>query len=332
MRPRGALVRVHGVDLQKSRRTPTNVATQTQSRGWDQPSRRRVARYRVQAPLDVTVLRSGIPDTLPGRSVNVGERGIAAVLSGELTPGETVGLEVRLPLIANPLRTRALVRYYDRLRCGMEFVGLSNEQQAAIRDWVELAKAPAESETSSIAEDAGEAQASGESHPEVSKPDNAGPEPRPVPSRRRRGTLWTLLLIACAVLGAALWWRWHQEWEELESGLAARSVTGSEKRTHVPAEVMEKLLLHRVEPEYPAAARPGKLQGIIVLDVVIGADGTVGEMRALNGPEVLSRAAMEALRWWKFQPYRVNGQAVEVETTVAVEFKSPTISSETSSQ
>src|SRR4029077_2996605 len=114
------------------------MAAGAQEQWRDQPSRRRGMRYRVQAPLDVTVLRSGIPDTLPGRSVNVGERGIAAVLSGELTPGETVGLEVRLPLIANPLRTRALVRYYDRLRCGMEFVGLSSEQQAAIRDWVEL--------------------------------------------------------------------------------------------------------------------------------------------------------------------------------------------------
>ena len=51
--------------------------------GWDRPSRRRLPRYRVQAPLDVTVLRSGIPDTVPGRSVNLCERGIAAT-GGEL--------------------------------------------------------------------------------------------------------------------------------------------------------------------------------------------------------------------------------------------------------
>src|SRR5438270_9870680 len=113
----------------------------------------------------------------------------------------------------------------------------------------------------------------------------------------------------------------------MASGSATNS-TNNEKRAHVPAEVMEKLLIHRVDPEYPEAARPGRLQGVIVLDVVVGPDGSVVQMRALNGPEVLSRAAIEALRWWKFQPYRVNGQPVDVETTVAVEFKRPVINSQ----
>src|SRR6202047_536222 len=90
--------------------------------GWDRPSRRGLPRYRVQAPLDVTVLRSGIPDTVPGRSVNLGEGGIAAVLAGEFLPGETVGVEVRLPFVAVPLRARAVVRHHDKLSSGMEFV------------------------------------------------------------------------------------------------------------------------------------------------------------------------------------------------------------------
>src|ERR1700758_4166308 len=111
------------------------MAASTQIRPWSGPSRRRVPRFRVQAPLDVTVLRSGIPDTLPGRSVNVGERGAAAVLAGGVLPGEAVGVEIWLPVAAHPLRTRALIRHHDNLRCGMEFVGLSVEQQAAIRDW-----------------------------------------------------------------------------------------------------------------------------------------------------------------------------------------------------
>jgi len=54
---------------------------------------------------------------------------------------------------------------------------------------------------------------------------------------------------------------------------------------------------------------------------VVGRDGSVVSMHALNGPEVLARAAMDALRWWKFEPYRVNGEPAVVETTVAVEFK-----------
>src|SRR6202163_4512361 len=100
------------------------MSTEPQTSGWGGPSRRRVPRFPLQTTLDVTVLRSGIPDTMPGRSVNVCERGIAAMLAGELVPGESVGIEVRLPLLADSLRTRAMVRYQDKLRCGLEFVGL----------------------------------------------------------------------------------------------------------------------------------------------------------------------------------------------------------------
>jgi len=84
---------------------------------------------------------------------------------------------------------------------------------------------------------------------------------------------------------------------------------------------MEKLVTHRVDPDYPAAARPEKLQGVIVLDVVVGRDGKVVAVHALNGPEILAQSATDALRWWRFEPYRVNGEPVVAETTVAVEFK-----------
>jgi len=53
----------------------------------------------------------------------------------------------------------------------------------------------------------------------------------------------------------------------------------------------------------------------------VGRDGSVVEMRPLSGPDVLARAAMETVRWWRFEPYRVNGEPGMVETTVAVEFK-----------
>jgi protein TonB len=84
---------------------------------------------------------------------------------------------------------------------------------------------------------------------------------------------------------------------------------------------MQKLLVHRVEPVYPPEARAERLEGTIALDIVIGRDGSVESVHALNGPDVLARAAMDALRWWKFEPYRINGKPTLVETTVAVEFK-----------
>lgn len=98
-------------------------------------------------------------------------------------------------------------------------------------------------------------------------------------------------------------------------------VTAEKPQAQVAAEVMEKLLVHRVEPMYPAEARKADLQGVIAVDIIIGRDGSVVGMHAVNGPEVLARAAMDVLRWWKFEPYRVNGEPAVVETTVAVEFK-----------
>jgi TonB family protein len=136
--------------------------------------------------------------------------------------------------------------------------------------------------------------------------------------RDKRG--WIFLLLSTAVLLAVLWWHWNRGWEDLESGLQGNEKT-AQPQAHVPADVMAKLVTHRVDPDYPEAARRENLQGVIVLDVVVGRDGSVLGMRAVNGPEVLAQAAMDALRWWRFEPYRVDGQPAVVETTVAVEFK-----------
>ena len=305
---------------------------------WSGRSRRRVDRFPLGAALDVTVLRSGIPDTVPGRSVNVCESGIGAMLAGELIPGEAVAIEVQLPLEAAPLRTRAMVRHQDKLCCGLEFVGLSTDQRFAIRNWTNEAKAEAEieiqrktiqiqsnsaAETNLAVSPAPITANRGAVGRGVGERISGGGGPRG-PRRRRSGPRWTVAL-ACAaivIVLAAFWWRWNRGWNELESGLRSQEMVLAEKpQAQVPAEVMQKLLIHRVEPKYPAEARKAKLQGIIALDIVVGRDGSVVGMRALNGPEVLARAATEALRWWKFEPYRVNGEPAVVKTTMAVEFK-----------
>ncbi len=286
------------------------MATGAQAR--EQASRRRWLRYRVQALLDVTVVRSGVEDTLPGRSVNLGEGGISAVLAGELLPGEAVGVEIRLPQAANPLRARALVRHQDKLRSGLQFVGLSAEQRAAIRNLLGDAKAELEPGVrGKIPIDAGKGSERGGSSGVQSL------------VRRRPGRGWIFLLVSAAILLTVLWWRWNRGWEDLESGLprGERTVESQRPQAQVPAEVMQKLVTHRVDPEYPPAARPAKLQGVIVLDVVVGRDGSVMDVRALNGPDVLAQAAMEALRWWRFEPYKVDGKAIVVETKLAMEFK-----------
>jgi TonB family protein len=291
------------------------MSAAAQTHGWDKPSRRRVPRFLVRVPLDVTILRSGIQYTLPGRLVNLCERGLGAVLAGEVLPDEAVGVEVRLPLAADPLRTRALVRHYDRLQCGVEFIGLSAEQQALIRQWAEQSKPEPEPEVLKTSVSETEDQGGGTR-------DLPGPGTPEKPNRTRRGGVWTTLVVLAAILAAAFWWRWNRAWEELESGLPDHGAASAvQPRVQVPAEVMEKLLVHKVEPDYPDAARKAKLQGIVVLEIVVGRDGSVVGIRPMNGPEVLAQSAMDALRWWKFEPYRVNGEPTVVETTVAVEFK-----------
>jgi TonB family protein len=143
-----------------------------------------------------------------------------------------------------------------------------------------------------------------------------------IPKKRQPIPSWIIALAAGAVIAVILWWHWNRGWQELEAPLKEERAASVQKpQVQVPAEVMEKLLVHRVEPVYPAEARKSKLEGTIALEIVVGRDGSVVNMRALNGPDVLARAAMDALRWWKFEPYRLNGEPVVAATTVAVEFK-----------
>lgn len=278
-------------------------------------------RFRMQAPLDVTVLRSGIPDTVPGRAMNVCERGIAAMVAGELVPGESVGVELRLSQAIEPLRTRATVRYQDKLRCGLEFVAMSAEQRAAIRDWAKGTKA--EPETGGAGP--GVVLEKSERKEFANLKDtgsSGGDESRGRRRKSHRGAWWIAVLLLIGIAAAVSWWKWNRAWEQLESGLKnSEPAAADTARVQVPTEVMQKLLVHRVEPVYPPEARKENLQGIIAIDILVSRDGSVTSMKALNGPDVLASAAMDALRWWKFEPYRVNGEPAEVETTMAVEFK-----------
>jgi TonB family protein len=289
------------------------LMTNGPKRDWEGPSRRRVPRFELQAPVDVTVVRSGMPSTVPGLSTNLGERGIAAVISGELIPGESVEVEIKLSPTTEPLQLHAIVRYQDQKRCGLEFVTMTPEQRALIREW---ARDPRHEGTS-----AGAVAAKLDKKEAVRQ---GPPVPHPNSRKPRRGLRrFGAVVLLMIVVGVAIFvWRWNRGWYQIESGLrSAQGLTEEKAPVRVAADVMQKLLVHRVEPAYPPEARDENLQGIIAVDIVVGPDGSVRSVRALNGPDVLARAATGALRWWKFEPYRMKGEAVAVESTVAVEFK-----------
>lgn len=273
-------------------------------------------------PLDVTVLRSGIPDTVPGRALNVCERGMGAIVAGELVTGESVGVEIRLSATDEPLRTRATVRYQDKLQYGLEFTAISNDQRNTIRDWAKGIKPTVEDTSNTGVLLKGKVEPANERPRQQTSQGGGGGGRRRVAKRKGRGKVVLLGAVLALIAATGFWWRWSRSWADLESGAQNTQSASLEKpKAQVPPEVMQKLLVHRVEPVYPAEARKQRLQGVIALNVVVGRDGSVINMQPLNGPDILAQAAMDALRWWKFEPYRLNGEPAVVETTLAVEFR-----------
>jgi periplasmic protein TonB len=84
--------------------------------------------------------------------------------------------------------------------------------------------------------------------------------------------------------------------------------------------VMEGALVHRVDPLYPGIARAIHLSGTVRLEAIIGTDGEVQNLEVLNGNPILARAAIEAVRQWRYRPALLNGAPVEVETYITVNF------------
>jgi protein TonB len=79
-------------------------------------------------------------------------------------------------------------------------------------------------------------------------------------------------------------------------------------------------LIHQVQPVYPAPARITRVQGTVQLAAVIGRDGAIKDLRVLSGHPMLVTAAVDAVRQWRYRPYILNGQPVEVETQISVNF------------
>lgn len=82
----------------------------------------------------------------------------------------------------------------------------------------------------------------------------------------------------------------------------------------------EYQLIYKVAPVYPAKAKAAGIAGNVVLKVGIGTDGTVKEAVATSGDPMLTQAAIDAVRQWRYQPPLLNSKSVEVDSTVTIEF------------
>ena len=267
----------------------------------DTAPQRAIPRRPLFVPLDVIVLRSGIPESLPGRCTDLSEAGVGAVVAGELIPGQQVVVELRLPHLGLPVHARALVRYQQRLRCGLQFVGVTPEQRDMIRFWASRVPPKVAAEP--------------REEPAVVPAGEGTKKVRKIKVRLLR--VYALLALGAIVVSLG-WWQWDRSWKELEDPQAVTPAAGP---LRVSPEIMGKRIMHKVDPVDPETARQTGMQGVVVMDALIGGDGAVKRLVPVRGPDLLVQAATTAVESWKFEPYLFDGKPREVETTITVDFR-----------
>jgi protein TonB len=103
-------------------------------------------------------------------------------------------------------------------------------------------------------------------------------------------------------------------------GLHPNIVVAPARRIRVG--IMENArFIRKVEPVYPDEAKAARIEGLVDIRVVIGSDGRVLQATRISGDPVLATAAADAIRQWQYEPTLLNGNPVEVDTTVSVSFR-----------
>ncbi|HXZ33795.1 MAG TPA: energy transducer TonB [Terriglobales bacterium] len=92
------------------------------------------------------------------------------------------------------------------------------------------------------------------------------------------------------------------------------------QRVRVSQGVTQGLLIRKVQPTYPPLARQARIQGSVLLQAEISKEGTIENLRLISGHPMLAPAAIEAVKQWRYKPYILNGEPVEVETQITVNF------------
>jgi len=135
-----------------------------------------------------------------------------------------------------------------------------------------------------------------------------------------RGVRRLATLVACGALGVvtcgsalALHMR--------VNGLAAMSAGAQPSGPiHVSSKIMQGNRISGPMPVYPPDAKKAKVQGKVVIDVTIDKEGNVANPQPVSGPPMLENSALDAVKQWKYKPYLLNGEPMEVETTINVTY------------
>jgi protein TonB len=92
------------------------------------------------------------------------------------------------------------------------------------------------------------------------------------------------------------------------------------KRIRVASRIVEANLIHDVAPQYPPEAGRARIEGTVVLLAVIGTDGSVKDVQVENGLPILAQAAINAVKEWRYKPYMIDGEPVEVDSRITINF------------
>jgi protein TonB len=92
------------------------------------------------------------------------------------------------------------------------------------------------------------------------------------------------------------------------------------KKVNISGGVAQGMLLQKTVPLYPPIAKAARVSGTVVLQATISKAGTIENLRVISGPAMLQQSALDAVKSWRYRPYLLNNEPVEVETTVNVVF------------
>jgi TonB family protein len=102
--------------------------------------------------------------------------------------------------------------------------------------------------------------------------------------------------------------------------IAQTDPTAKPKRLRVSSGVADGLKTHNVQPHYPREAQKQGIEGDVILQATIDTKGNLTSLKAVQGNPILVKAAVDAVKKWKYRPYILNGEPVEVETTIKIQF------------
>ncbi len=136
----------------------------------------------------------------------------------------------------------------------------------------------------------------------------------PIRGLRRLAALAACVMLGAATCASAL--ALHMQMNSTDA--SNHQPTMHPSLIHVSPKVMEKQLITKVAPLYPVEAKKAGVQGKVVLSAVIGKDGSVRMLKVDSGPKELQRSSLDAVRRWKYKPYLLNGEPIDVATTVNI--------------